>query len=271
MSGERDTYRERFINPEEGRSEIFQRELVILVRRGLLTASLSLAVTTATYAQSAYLQTGRSGWEVSGQFASGSRLNSEGVTAGYSSNGIVDAVVSISHLSFPNPYPFNFYLDSRTVAGTASSAMFSAHIVKQDQSRYPFAFCLSGGCYLGSFSAPASQNATETRVDNGYICYGGSIYLINYVNPLIGTANGGSIYPGPPRRTVWSSRVRIPTCDIGWISECGQGRNRTADTRIFSPYVNGDSELFSRLFSPLYSKLYSEMYSFCETPIRAFG
>jgi hypothetical protein len=176
LSGKRDVEGKRVIDPAEGRSEVFQRELAMLVRCALLTLFQSIAVATEARAQSAFLQTGRSGWEVSGQFAAGSSLNSESVTVGYSSKGIVDAVVSISHSSFPNPYTFYSYGANRTVAGTAFSTMFSAHIVKQDQLRYPVSICLSGGCYLGSFSAPANQYATETQVDNGYMCYGFSIY-----------------------------------------------------------------------------------------------
>lgn len=176
MSGTHDPKRKDVIETDIPQPEVSGGRQLPTVRIFLLTVSVSLMAVTAARAQSAYLQKGQSGWEVSGEFSSGQGLESGSVTAGYSSRGIIDAVVTLSRLSFPNPYPLDFVVAGRRVTGSAFSMMFSAHVVKQDRQTYPLSISLSAGCYMGSFSLPGSQNALEMSVENGYMSYGGTIY-----------------------------------------------------------------------------------------------
>ena len=114
-----------------------------------------------------------------GQFLAGSDTTSGSLTIGYPGSGLVDAVISSSRSSFPNPYPFNFVTDGRIIEGTAFSETLRTFPVKQDRRDVPVSLRLSAGCLLGSFSAPKLQ------VDNRYMYCGASILRGAYVSNFI--------------------------------------------------------------------------------------
>ncbi len=155
------------------------------VRNVLTILVLSMAAMNAAVAQSSFIREGQSGWKVSGQFLTGSGATSGGITIGYSGKGLVDAVMSMSRSSFPNPYPFNFVNDGRVITGAAYSETFRTFIVKQGRRDAPVSLSLSAGCLLGSFSAPKSQISQKVQVDNGYMFYGASLSRQVYVSGFI--------------------------------------------------------------------------------------
>ncbi len=192
----------------------------------LLTLFMCSVVAAGARAQSAYLPKGNSGWETSGEFASGHGLESGGLAVGYSSEGIVDAVVSVSHLTFPNPYTLDFVPPNRRVTGTAFLMMFTTDVVKQDSRWDPFSVDLSSGCYMGSFYSPKERNMLEMRVENGYMFYGGMIYRdfplspSFYIQPAVGyfySEGFGAVVEPYDRPQVGNDYVRSVTTGVSFV------------------------------------------------------
>lgn len=175
MQGRHNIRREETLQAEVSRSNIMVRNFRGL-RIVLLTVSVSLAAASGVRAQGEYLAKGTSGWEIFGGYTSGWGLESGSVTAGYSGDGVVEAVASFSHLSFINPYTFEHYVRSKRVTGNAFSLMLSAYLAKQMSGEFPLSICFSGGCYMGSFTSPGSEFSLPMAMANGYMSYGITIY-----------------------------------------------------------------------------------------------
>ncbi len=230
----------KIVDPETVPYSVMVRHLPG-IRSLLFILTVSLAAATGARAQSGYLGKGVSGWEVFGGYTSGWGLESGSITAGYSGDGVVDAVVTFSHLGFINPYGLDYYLQGNRVTGNAFSLMLSTYLAKQIKGEFPLSICFSGGCYMGSFSSPGSESSLASAVDNGYMTYGITVcsdFNISptiYIQPSVGyfySDGFGAVDEKYSRPQVGNDYVRSIIAGVSFAV-----RTAGTETLVFKPVV----------------------------------